>query len=1047
MRKLALLLSLVLAAIASAEERWIVEYRSARPSVQRLREDIAGARVVREFGRVLRGVAIVLPSGTDVNALRRLPYVAAVHRDQKATAFATPSHGAVGSQPTGSGGEGIVVAVIDSGIDYTHPALAASYKGGYDFVNDDSDPMDDSGHGTVVAGVIAANSAEVTGVAPEVSLLAYKVLGADGSGYYSDILAAIERMVDPNGDGDSSDHVDVANISLGGFGSPDDILSRGVDAASAAGVVVCVAAGNWGSPHSISSPALAPSAIAVGALDTHDSVAYFSAMGPAPRSLAIKPEILARGVDVRTTTRGGDFGTSSGTSLSAPYVTGVAALLREAHPEWTPSQVKSAIVNSARWLDGTEPMAQGGGVVDLASATASDIFFSPSTLSFGIVSASPMTRTVRVTNRSAADRAFTATIDGASAGITVSVSPDQGTIPAGQSIDLVVTLSVDLEKHPYTRGTFSFGGRLTVESSGVSRTVPWAVVDAARATATYDREEWRSEWLPHDDRQWRYHSVPIDPFVTETLMERGTYDQVVFSFRDGDVRVHVGEQLNLSGDMIFPRIAADAAHAVTLAATDETGTPFPEVISADRLYRRNLRLILPKEAPFEGIQTSIELPAMKGKTLHVSTLSSRYALMATENFIDLPAHRIYVAQHPLARAIATDIELRTGPADLKYTPLRVHFPAGATERYLVIVPGMLAAPSQSLCSPQFCGRHYEDFRPLPPGTDFTPRSLVLPDPPLDWTATLFMTREADADFGNALELDAYFVGREMTPEELYFGTDGLHSGMIRRRESFFVTGAFHPSLFASEVQEGDVLAFGSGPVWPSGTFTAHPSGSGPFSWVGQIGFRGDRNEWRRAEADATTFRIVDASGAVVVPDERPGLITTVKVLPVVGRYRAEFRTSRTEVAGLNGEAALDLDFDSRRADSSPPELRSLAILDGAGRHNASVPPRSAASLVFSATDYNYGVAYGTYQRPAEGETRVSFRRRGTQAWTPLSVVETADQNSIVFYRVDLSAATAELGTIDLRIEVTDPGANKTTWSLMPAFRVSEPIIKRRTVRH
>jgi minor extracellular serine protease Vpr len=141
----------------------------------------------------------------------------------------------------------------------------SKFAGGYDFVNYDSDPMDDQGHGTHVAGIVAANG-NVTGVAPDARIVAYKVLDEGGSGTDEDIIAAIEMTVDPNQDGDTSDHWDIISMSLGGSGDPFDAMSQAVDNAVDAGVVVVVAAGNSG-PDSgtVDSPGCARKAITVGA--------------------------------------------------------------------------------------------------------------------------------------------------------------------------------------------------------------------------------------------------------------------------------------------------------------------------------------------------------------------------------------------------------------------------------------------------------------------------------------------------------------------------------------------------------------------------------------------------------------------------------------------------------------------------------------------------------------------------------------------------------------------------------------------------------------
>src|SRR6184192_1128628 len=194
----------------------VAAYKAA---FQRFRADIASvenAEVRWEYFETFNGVSMSVPRGAlaKMHALQDAVPPANI-KQVKADAFWAAF---------GTKGAGVVIAIIDTGIDYTHPAVAGRVIGGYDFVNKDNDPMDDHFHGTHVAGIAAGNSDTLVGVAPEASLIAFKVLNASGSGSESDVLAAIERTVDPNGDGNTSDRVDVANLSLGGGGSPDDPL-------------------------------------------------------------------------------------------------------------------------------------------------------------------------------------------------------------------------------------------------------------------------------------------------------------------------------------------------------------------------------------------------------------------------------------------------------------------------------------------------------------------------------------------------------------------------------------------------------------------------------------------------------------------------------------------------------------------------------------------------------------------------------------------------------------------------------------------------------
>jgi len=216
-------------------------------------------------------------------------------------------------------GAGVKVAIIDSGIDYTHPDLDGNYVSGYDFVNSDTDPMDDNGHGTHVAGTVAAedNGTGVVGVAPEAELYALKVLGPGGSGLYSGVIAALQWAVD-NG-------IQVTNNSYGSPGDPGTIVKAAFDNAyAAAGIIHVCAAGNSGNRRgtgdNVIYPARYESCIAVAATDSSDKRASFSSTGPAV-------ELSAPGVSINSTLLGGGYGTKSGTSMACPHVAGTVALM------------------------------------------------------------------------------------------------------------------------------------------------------------------------------------------------------------------------------------------------------------------------------------------------------------------------------------------------------------------------------------------------------------------------------------------------------------------------------------------------------------------------------------------------------------------------------------------------------------------------------------------------------------------------------------------------------------------------------------------------
>ena len=244
-------------------------------------------------------------------------------------------------------GQGVKVAVIDTGIDYTHPDLAPNYKGGYNFVANSDDPRDDQGHGTHVAGTIAAvkDGNGVAGVAPGASLYAVKVLDKNGSGQYSWIISGIEWAVEHR--------MDVINMSLGG-GQGNEALQQVMEKAGEAGVTVVCAAGNDSGP--VNYPAKYPQAIAVSASDSSDKIASFSSRGP-------EIAVIAPGVNIYSTKKGGGYTTLSGTSMASPHVAGLAALAIGAGAHG-PDAVRKALTGAAAKLPGLTSDQQGAGLVD-----------------------------------------------------------------------------------------------------------------------------------------------------------------------------------------------------------------------------------------------------------------------------------------------------------------------------------------------------------------------------------------------------------------------------------------------------------------------------------------------------------------------------------------------------------------------------------------------------------------------------------------------------------------------------------------------------------
>jgi type VII secretion-associated serine protease mycosin len=256
-----------------------------------------------------------------------------------------------------SQGSGITVAVVDTGVDLDHPDLAGRLVAGHNFVNNSSNPQDDVGHGTMVAGIIAAdrnNHRGIAGIAPLAKVMPVKVLGSDGTGTDGDIAAGITWATDHG--------AEVINLSLGGAGN-DPVLRDAVAYAIAHDAVVVAAAGNDGA-ETVGYPASYPGVIAVSATNHGGQLTAFSSWG-------WRVDIAAPGLDITSTALGPTeaYETESGTSFSSPIVAAVAALVRAHNPGWTETQVRARLLATARDVGppGVDA-AFGHGIVDALAA-------------------------------------------------------------------------------------------------------------------------------------------------------------------------------------------------------------------------------------------------------------------------------------------------------------------------------------------------------------------------------------------------------------------------------------------------------------------------------------------------------------------------------------------------------------------------------------------------------------------------------------------------------------------------------------------------------
>jgi subtilisin family serine protease len=414
-----------------------------------------------------------------------------------------PQIGAPAAWAKGYDGKGVKVAVLDTGIDTSHPDVKDQVIAAKNF-STATTTGDRYGHGTHVASIIAGTGAaypagsggKYKGVAPGAKLLNGKVLNDDGEGDDSGIIAGMEWA--------AAQGADIVNLSLGGGDTPGvDPMEATVNRLSEEkGVLFAIAAGNEGEygAKTVGSPGSAADALTVGAVDGNDRLADFSSRGPTVDG-AIKPDVTAPGVDITAASAKGSvlakeegenppgYVTLSGTSMATPHVAGAAALLKQQHPDWTFGELKAVLVGSAKGGTYT-PFQQGSGRIQVDKAIGQTVVAETTSVSFPSqlwphTDDTPVTRQLTYRNLGTKDVTLTLSTtaydprgQAAPAGF-FTAGADKVTVPAGGKASVDVTVNTKLG------GTLDGEYSAYVTATGDGQTVRTAL-GVERETEAYD---------------------------------------------------------------------------------------------------------------------------------------------------------------------------------------------------------------------------------------------------------------------------------------------------------------------------------------------------------------------------------------------------------------------------------------------------------------------------------------------------------------------------------------------------------------------------------
>ena len=540
------------------------------------------------------------------------------------------------------------------------------------------------------------------------------------------------------------------------------------------------------------------------------------------------------------------------------------------------------------------------------------------------------TRTVHVTNLSPHEETYEASFS-TPPDITIGAVPSVFTLGSGASRDVVLNAAISAEAGQ-SLTTFSHGGRVTFSSDDDTVQVPWVAVEGADVLITYQNP---SVVLWSCDSGPGMCTIEQPAFSHELLLPNARCDLLLLALHSetapGPLIV---KSLSIDDDMEIPFLTTDAPYEVRLAGVDETGGVISrESDTPAAPYFSEYVLELPPTSRFLG---ELSLEPLGSDPLMVSDLDDGFTLTAWEQLFDFPHHRMYSIDHPQLHGVHESVTLSSLPSDLHHAQISVR--------------------------PRRDGTLLTGFNPN--------GSLLIPTAAMEngWRGDVYITPQVGTEVSG--------VGLAETRQSGL----ALATPMIRWFSGRIVASSdLVPSPAAYGVEEGGTLVIGETPLWPSTLVEARST-----AFRISTTFRGPANEIELGDGEGLTYEIRDAAGALL--DQGTASFSFSADFERLGAYRASIRTQE----GL----LVDLAFDISLADSNPPIVTSLRIINDHGDIISRVPPGASAALVLSVIDQivdEYGIPRDSGEAPKQARVLARPRRRmagasshgdGRGSWRP-----------------------------------------------------------------
>lgn len=966
-----------------------------------------------QYYKLLSGVSLEADSSM-ISKIKTLPYVKRIYvapeiwlekqqatQQVTATDFLEQTKIREFSEKHNLSGKNIKIGLIDSGVDYTHPDLGGigdGYKviGGYDYIDNDDDPMDIMGHGTACAGIIVGEGT-INGVAPDAKIYAYRMFNDEGQGDWDAFLKSLEACLDPNNDDLFDDKVDIVSLSVQSTGSTNesfDVIRRLVEN----DVIVITIAGNYSTQlEDVTYPGRIFETLTVGSVDGFNEVSWFSGRG-SMRPNQIKPDVLAPGENIYTTGLNNSFNEEYGTSMAAPIVAGFAALLKEMSPLVNNVDIKSIICQSTDTLTDASVFFQGHGQINALKAENISTTINIPRINLGVDSldadqAYTVTKTFLLKNISGLEQEYNyvAPSDQPN-GIEMTLDKETFSLASFESIEVELTMRVVNSFFPLEQeetANYHIGSLYFEVNNNDTLKVPWHFKRTGTIKIQMDDQLQKEAIILYNENYSNVFDYSFADNIDKELSlspPPGIYDIIYIAEDETDSYLFVEEQVNFNENIQISFEKDSAKHDLSLQGFTTDNQNIPPDSDANRYL---LELPLTEFSLGNGSFTE-EMRIVIGRKglLRCSEVSDRYEIIGAKYDFDPNTNELCFVDFPSLKGIHKDTVL-TQIAPFVSFPIKLYGDGNMASLSIYLQP--------SLANPI-----------LPNKLDLATKQFNTETLKWDGLFSYSRSKEDRQVMTFYTEFDTY-TSHRYTTSFLEMSGDSIT----------FLTAPLYNSPGAYYSTPDETMILGNGITVPSGLI----SGSNNFR-IDFFEARGvNRERYGRKNIKVSIF---NNDGILEVEDEIQ-IYTGQKTFDFTPSQHYVELSNNYYLQGVEGETVLRGFLKGDNSDSYLPQLLNFQVRNHNDIPSPCLTTGETGKVIFS--------LYDQHEILVEDSVKTYYKSTTSDQWLPLTtkyIGKNLQYN--MEYHSELPIIESDTDTsIDIKIVAVDNGNNRLEVIVSPAF--------------